>query len=88
MKLLIEGVNKHAGPEGYAVLCARFKKSKKGIDRLVYLRCDRGGKSDVNSMGFERRLHSGTRLMKCPFVGISDHMGHLVVVVSRRLARR
>ena len=70
VKLLIEGVNKHAGPEGYAVLCARSKKSKKGVDRLVYLRCDRGGKANLNPGGFGRRLHSGTRLMECPFSAV------------------
>jgi len=33
VKLLIEGLNKHAGSEGYAVVTARSKKSKKGVDR-------------------------------------------------------
>ena len=69
-KLLIEGLNKHAGPEGYAVVIARFKKFKKDVDRLVYIRCDRGGKASLNSAGFERRLHSGTRLMECPFSAV------------------
>ena len=49
MKLLIEGLNKHAGPEGYVVVIARSKKSKKGVDRIVYIRCDRGGKASLNS---------------------------------------
>jgi len=48
-KLLIEGLNKHAGSEGYAVVTARSKKSKKGVDRIVYIRCDRGGKASLNS---------------------------------------
>jgi len=69
-KLLIQGINKHAGPEGYAVVTARSKKSKKDVDRLVYLRCDRGGKASLNSAGFGRRLHSGTRLMECPFSAV------------------
>ena len=69
-KLLIQGINKHAGPEGYAVVTARSKKSKKGVDRLVYLRCDRGGKASLNSAGFGRRLHSGTRLIECPFSAV------------------
>jgi len=67
VKLLIEGLNKHAGPEGYAVVIARFKKFKKGVDRIVYIRCDRGGKASLNSAGFERRIYSGTRLVKCSF---------------------
>jgi len=66
-KLLIEGLNKHAESEGYAVVTARFKKFKKGVDRIVYIRCDRGGKASLNSANFERRLHSDTRLMKCSF---------------------
>jgi len=69
-KLLIEGLNKHAEPESYAVVTARSKKSKKGVDRIVYIRCDRGGKASLNSGGFGRRLHSGTRLMKCPFSAV------------------
>ncbi len=70
VKLLIEGLNKHAGPEGYAVVTARSKKSKKDVDRIVYIRCDRGGKASLNSAGFGRRLHSGTRLMECPFSAV------------------
>jgi len=70
VKLLIEGLNKHAGPEGYAVVIARSKKSKKGVDRIVYIRCDRGGKASLNSAGFGRRIHSGTRLMECPFSAV------------------
>ncbi len=66
-KLLIEELNKHAGSESYAVVTARFKKFKKGVDRIVYIRCDRGGKASLNSENFERRLHSDTRLMKCSF---------------------
>ena len=66
-KLLIEGLNKHAGPEGYAVVIARFKKFKKDVNRLVYIRCDREEKASLNSASFKRRLHSDTRLMKCSF---------------------
>ena len=69
-KLLIEELNKHAESEGYAVVIARFKKFKKGVDRLVYIRCDREGKASLNSAGFERRLHSDTRLMKCSFSAV------------------
>ena len=52
VKLLIEGLNKHAEPEGYAVVTARFKKFKKGVDRIVYIRCDRGGKAKSKLSGF------------------------------------
>ncbi len=69
-KLLIEGLNKHAEPESYAVVTARSKKSKKDVDRIVYIRCDRGGKASLNSEDFERRLHSDTRLMKCSFSAV------------------
>ncbi len=69
-KLLIEGLNKHAEPEDYAVVTARFKKFKKGVDRIVYIRCDRGGKASLNSGSFERRLHSDTRLMECSFSAV------------------
>ena len=69
-KLLIEGLNKHAESEDYAVVIARFKKFKKDVNRLVYIRCDRGKKASLNSAGFERRLHSDTRLMKCPFSAV------------------
>ncbi len=67
VKLLIEGLNKHAGSESYAVVTARSKKSKKDVDRIVYIRCNREGKASLNSANFERRLHSDTRLMKCSF---------------------
>jgi len=33
VKLLIEGLNKHAESESYAVVTARFKKFKKDVDR-------------------------------------------------------
>jgi len=41
VKLLIEGLNKHAEPEGYAVVTACFKKFKKDVDQMIYIRCDR-----------------------------------------------
>ena len=69
-KLLIEELNKHAESESYAVVTARFKKFKKGVDRIVYIRCDREGKASLNSESFERRLHSDTRLMKCSFSAV------------------
>ncbi len=85
VKLLIEGLNQYAGPEGYAVVTARTKKSKKGVDRIVYIRCDRGGKAKLNSAGFGRRLHSGTRLMECPFsaVGKRNKKGGCYLEVIR-----
>ena len=60
----------HAGPEGYVVVIVRSKKSKKGVDRIDYIRCDRGGKASLNSAGFGRRLHSGIWLMECPFSAV------------------
>jgi len=67
-KLLIEGLNKHAESESYAVVIARFKKFKKDVDRIVYIRCDRERKARLTS--FERRIHSDTRLMKCSFSAV------------------
>ncbi len=67
VKLLIEKLNKHAESESYAVVTARFKKFKKDVDQIVYIRCNREEKAILNSKSFERRLHSDTRLMKCSF---------------------
>jgi len=67
VKLLIEGLNKHAESESYAVITARFKKFKKDVDRIVYIRCDHEEKASLNSENFEKHLHSDTRLMKCSF---------------------
>ncbi len=66
-KLLIEELNKHAESESYAVITARFKKFKKDVDWIVYIRCDRERKASLNSVNFERHLHSDTWLMKCSF---------------------
>ena len=66
-KLLIKELNKHAESESYAVVIARFKKFKKNINRLVYIRCDREEKTSLNSASFKKRLHSNTRLMKYSF---------------------
>ena len=66
-KLLIKEFNKHAESESYAVVIARFKKFKKNVNRLVYIRCDREKKASLNSASFKKRLHSNTRLMKCFF---------------------
>ena len=67
VKLLIQGINEKAGSESYAVVIARFKKFKKDVNRIVYLRCDREEKAVLNEVSFERRLHSDTRIMKCSF---------------------
>lgn len=71
--LLIEALNKHAGPEGYAVSTARSKKSKKGqgIKNKVYIRCDRGGKPDPNGKGSGKRLHCSSRRNDCPFSAVA-----------------
>lgn len=62
---LIKFVNTHASTQGYAVITARSKLSKKGIKRKVHLRCDRGGKSS-GPLG-RKRQHAGTRMTQCPF---------------------
>jgi hypothetical protein len=64
---LILAVNHHAESEGYAVVKQRSKKSPK-TDQVVkvYLRCDRGGKPDDKSHE-QKRKHSATRLVDCPF---------------------
>jgi len=67
VKLLIEELNKHAESESYAVVIACFKKFKKDVDRIVYIRCDREEKASLNSANFERCIHDDTRLMKCSF---------------------
>lgn len=62
---LIISVNTHVGPEGYAVVTARSKKSELGIKRKVWLRCDRGGRNRVSR---ERdRRHINTRIIDCQF---------------------
>jgi hypothetical protein len=65
LKDLIKFVNTHADSQGYAVVIARFKTSKKGIKRKAFLRCDRGGKS-LGPLG-RKRQHTDTRLIQCPF---------------------
>ncbi len=57
--LLTKALNKHAGPEEYAVLTTRFKKLKKNqnIKNKVYIRCDREEKPDLNDKSFKKRLH-------------------------------
>ncbi len=64
-KLLIEELNKHAESESYAVVIARFKKFKKDVDWIIYIRCNREKKARLTN--FERRIHSDTWLMKCSF---------------------
>ncbi len=70
-KLLIQEINKHAEPEGYAVVTARFKKFKKDVNRLVYLRCDCEKKASLNSTSFKRRLHNNIRLIECSFSAVN-----------------
>ena len=58
--------NDHAGPQGYAVVKARTKESKKGVLRKCVFRCDRGGKAK-DSGGTGKRFHSSSRLIDCPY---------------------
>ena len=68
---LIEHVNKHAAAEGYAVVLARTKASKKNVKFKAWLRCDRGGKPKTLSEGAGQRAHGSTRLQACPFIAIA-----------------
>ncbi|KAJ5700961.1 hypothetical protein N7493_012007 [Penicillium malachiteum] len=56
-------INTFARGEGYAVVKARSKPSKKGELRLISLRCDRGGKYE----GQPRSRNTSTRALRCPF---------------------
>ena len=67
MKFLIQKVNKHAKLKSYVVVIARFKKFKKDINQLVYLRYDRKKKTSLNSVEFKKRLHSDIRFIECSF---------------------
>ncbi len=58
MKLLIQAINKEAESKSYVVVTTRFKKFKKDVDQIVYLRYDREEKTDLNEVNFERRIHS------------------------------
>ncbi len=71
VKLLIKELNKHAESENYAVVIARFKKFKKDVNRIVYIRCDRKRKARLNLTSLKRRLHNDIRLMKCSFSAVS-----------------
>jgi hypothetical protein len=85
VKLLIEGLNKHAESESYAVVIACFKKFKKDVDRIVYIRCDHEGKASLNSANLERRLHSDTRLMKCSFNVVDKRMTDILKSYETRI---
>lgn len=65
IEAVVRAVNEHAGPEGYAVIIARTKVSKKGVKRKVWLRCDRGGK--IREPKGQKRVHGSSRLEDCPF---------------------
>lgn len=65
LESLVLIVNQHAGPEGYAVVIARTKVSKKGEKRKAWLRCDRGGKS--SALRGQKRVHGSSRLQEYPF---------------------
>ncbi len=67
VKLLIKELNKHAELKSYAIVITRFKKFKKNINRIVYIRCDRERKVRLNLTSLKRRLYNNIRLMKCSF---------------------
>jgi len=47
LESLIFQIQQHAGPEGYAIVQKRTKKSKGGLLYKAWLRCDRGGKPEA-----------------------------------------
>lgn len=65
LEALLQFINLHAGPQGYAVVLARTKCSKKGVKRKAFVRCNRGGKSP--GVHGERRIHESSRMIECPF---------------------
>ena len=69
LKDLIKSVNTFADSEGYAVVTARFKLSKKDVKRKIHLKCDRGKKS-LNPQN-KKRQHTNTRLTQCSFIIIA-----------------
>lgn len=62
---LLRAVNEHAGPEGYAVVLRRTKKSRQGVLKKAWIICDRGRKSP-GPVGHQLR-HSSSRHVGCPF---------------------
>ena len=51
---LVKSVNESAGPQGYAAVKRRTKVSRKGVLNKAYLKCDRGGKYEVQGHGIRR----------------------------------
>ena len=62
---LIQRLNEHAGPRGYAIVLARTKKNKDGNTRKAWLICDRGGR--VREPRGQSRRHTASRAIACPF---------------------
>ena len=67
LKTGLKYTNDYAPAQGYAVVTARTKNSKKGDKRKAWIRCDRGGKTS-GPTGFDRRQHTAFRLIDCPFL--------------------
>ena len=65
LEAILRAVNEHAGPEGYAVVIGRTKKSKLGVTRKVWIICDRGGK--IREPTGQKRRHGSSRRTECPF---------------------
>ena len=69
---LILRIQDYAGPKGYAVVKARTKQFKSsGLDRKVWIRCDRGGEEEKYSKSMGKRITS-SRLNKCLFMLIAQ----------------
>ena len=84
LEALITALNTHAAAQGYAVVKQRTKKNPKSASIFkAYFRCDRGGKPE-NKAHAQKRKHSGTRLIDCPFTCFAlDKMNVGWVIVIR-----
>ena len=71
---LIDAVNKHAGPNGYAVVKARSKRHKThGYVNRVYLACDRSGKENKRNIDLIRKRLTSSRMCECPFSIVASY---------------
>ena len=61
---LLSAVNQWAAGQGYAIIIQRTKKSKLGVVRKAWLRCDKGGKFVAKGHG---KRSTSTRQTVCPF---------------------
>jgi hypothetical protein len=78
IEMLVDAVNAHAKPQGYAVVKGIVKRKKELVHK-AYLRCDKGGKYKEEGSG---KRHTGTRMTECPFscTGVRTPEGYLLEV--------